>query len=369
MISDPCRVISDPRNQTFRSRLSFPDHSSLITLNSPPYQPWVHRVAVLTACAVLLPITVGALVTTMKWGMAFADWPTSDGHGMLVYPWLRDFRANPNKFAEHGHRLAGVLIGCLSILLAVTAWRMEDRRWVRWLGASILLGVIVQGLMGGNRVLRDDPRWALVHGSFAAVVFALMGGMALVTSRRWRELWTTAGSPAGTARGASAVMDDVVSDMFRPLVMAAPFILALQYVLGGFVRHLGTALHEHLGGAILAGLVGLAASVGGARSPSPLVARLGRVFGVVLFVQIALGAGAWVTRFGFPMMGYVAVNGATSQALFRTGHAVTGMLLMMTAVLLAVSVKAVERSLGRGGLAGVEALPAASGARLAGGGA
>ena len=50
---------------------------------SEPDRPtrWLHRFAVATCCAALLPIVVGAIVTTMRWGMAFSDWPSSDGHG------------------------------------------------------------------------------------------------------------------------------------------------------------------------------------------------------------------------------------------------------------------------------------------------
>ncbi len=85
-------------------------------MSSPTYQPWVFRLAVLTAGVALLPIVMGGLVTTLQAGMAFPDWPSSDGHGMLSYPWLK---STGDKFLEHGHRLAGMLIGCVSIVLAI----------------------------------------------------------------------------------------------------------------------------------------------------------------------------------------------------------------------------------------------------------
>ena len=116
---------------------------------------WLHRFAVATCCAALLPIVVGAIVTTMKWGMAFYDWPSSDGHGMFAYPW---FGSTIDKFTEHGHRLAGITIGCFSIVLAACAWKTESRSWVRWLATAVLAGVILQGLLGGGRVLANDPR-------------------------------------------------------------------------------------------------------------------------------------------------------------------------------------------------------------------
>ena len=75
-------------------------------MNQTAFHPWLHRLAVLTAVVALLPIVMGALVTTKDAGMAFRDWPSSDGHGMLAYPWLK---SAGDKFLEHGHRLGGVL--------------------------------------------------------------------------------------------------------------------------------------------------------------------------------------------------------------------------------------------------------------------
>ena len=85
-------------------------------------------------------------MTTLKAGMAFADWPTSDGQNMLLYPWLNDLR-NTDKFVEHGHRLAGMLIGFVSIGLVIVTFLKEQRRWVRGFSVAILISVIGQGLL------------------------------------------------------------------------------------------------------------------------------------------------------------------------------------------------------------------------------
>ena len=58
----------------------------------------------------------------------------------------------------------------------------------------------------------------------------------------------------------------------------------------------------------------------------------------VLLLQVGLGAGAWITRFGWPTSGYVAVQGAPWQVVTRTAHAVTGQLLLLASVTLAVRV-------------------------------
>ncbi|MCH8923429.1 MAG: hypothetical protein IIA67_09825, partial [Planctomycetes bacterium] len=59
---------------------------------------------------------------------------------------------------------------------------------------------------------------------------------------------------------------------------------------------------------------------------------------VLLLSQIGLGAGAWVTKFGFPSSGYVAVQHSAEQLLLRTSHAVVGILLFMTSVIYALRV-------------------------------
>src|SRR4029077_1253942 len=94
----------------------------------------LHRLAVLTACVALLPILVGAVVTTKDAGMAFRDWPSSDGYNMFLYPWLE---SAGKKFLEHGHRLAGIVIGLSSMALAVVAFRCEPRAWVRLLAYGV----------------------------------------------------------------------------------------------------------------------------------------------------------------------------------------------------------------------------------------
>src|SRR6056297_2651005 len=113
--------------------------------------PSVRRFALLTCLVALLPISIGSLVTTLKAGMAFADWPTSDGQNMLLYPWLKDL-GQTDKFVEHGHRLAGMLIGFVSIALVAVTFRKEKSGRVRFGSVVILAAVIAHGLLGGMRV-------------------------------------------------------------------------------------------------------------------------------------------------------------------------------------------------------------------------
>ena len=154
-------------------------------MNSISHGHWLHRFAWLIATlTLLLPVTTGAVVTTLKAGMVFADWPSSDGYHMFAYPWLNSAR---DEFVEHGHRLAGVVIGLLSITLVLTAWFFDRRRPVRVIAGLIFGAVVCQGMLGGARVLLDQQTLALLHGDFAALVFSLMAILVLITSPGWES--------------------------------------------------------------------------------------------------------------------------------------------------------------------------------------
>src|SRR6266702_4627737 len=101
-------------------------HSPLAT--QPPR--WLHRWAVLTACATFILLLLGAVVTTFRVGMADPIWPTYPWHLLLV-SWEEP---RPGFLIEHTHRLAGYMVGCCVIALVAGLIVVEPRRWVRWLG-------------------------------------------------------------------------------------------------------------------------------------------------------------------------------------------------------------------------------------------
>jgi cytochrome c oxidase assembly protein subunit 15 len=264
---------------------------------------------------------MGAVVTTVKAGMAFADWPTSDGQNMLLYRW---FDSSGDKFIEHGHRLAGMMIGLFSIGLASSLWWKEPRRWVRFLGVAVLGCVILQGLLGGARVLENSRTLALVHGQFGAWVFTLTACVALFTSQSWLAV--------ERAPGESRV------GLLKPFVVGTVLLIQIQLALGGMLRHHKLALFEHLGFAfvvlgavVLTAVLAIRTKVGWLRRPAQLLLGL-------VVAQVLLGAATWITTFGLPQIGYVAVQESQPQVIFATSHAVLAMLVLMTSVVLVLRV-------------------------------
>src|SRR5574337_1059643 len=130
--------------------------------------PWPHRLALSTAAATLLLIFVGGLVTNTGSALAVPAWPTTFGYNMFLYPWSQMVGG---VLYEHSHRLLGSAVGMLTIALVVALWATDRRRSVRWLALGALAGVVVQGVVGGLRVVLLDNQLAIVHGCLAQAFF------------------------------------------------------------------------------------------------------------------------------------------------------------------------------------------------------
>lgn len=294
---------------------------------SDQVQPTVHRFAVLTCLVALLPIGVGALVTTLKAGMAFADWPTSDGQNMLMYPWLSDLR-HTDKFVEHGHRLAGVLIGIVSIALVWVCFLYEQKTWVRRYSIAILIAVIAQGLLGGMRVRMNEQVLAMTHSITGALFFTMCFLFASLTR----------------ARACAKTVDRKLSPVAVALSALFPIAVLGQYVLGGLFRHLHSYLYEHVAGAVCISLLAMVLLTLVLRSDLAQMRQAGRWVLAAFLLQVSLGLGAWVTKLGFAQLGWVATVNSVSQNVVCSLHTVGGMFLLATSTLLAVTTVRLARA-------------------------
>ena len=250
----------------------------------------LHRVALLTTCAVLALMFIGAGVTSKGAGMAYPDWPTSDGH--LVNPpgwWQGDLTR-----WEHAHRLMGWTVGFLAIVLAGVCWRCGGK--LRLVGVATLAAIIVQGVLGGLRVTEISTTWAVVHGVWGQVCFCLACMAALLTSRAW-----------AASCGALAARRTVFFRRGCWLGLACVFA---QLVAGAIFRHFGSrgALIAHLLGAVVVILVlsWLAMWVMEQYGGNALLSRLGRTLAVLIGLQMILGGFSFlVTVMGVNASGFI----------------------------------------------------------------
>lgn len=232
-----------------------------------PHSPWLNRFAVLTALSTLGLIVIGGLVTSHGAGMAVPDWPNTYGYNMFLFPfsqWVGGI------FYEHSHRLMGAWVGLLTTILAIWLWTRETRGSARWVGVTLfvivvlLLGVrqlpvyyalaglalvtivaalflalrapglrwwgvvafgavVLQGVLGGLRVVRLQDELGIFHATLAQLFFVLMCALVLATSRWWRAIESSE-VPAHSSRLAA-------------LVLTTTLLVLLQLIVGATMRH------------------------------------------------------------------------------------------------------------------------------------
>ncbi len=179
---------------------------------------WHHRYAKLVAACTVILIAAGASVTSTDSGLSVPDWPTTYGWNMFMFPLSK--MVGGIRF-EHTHRLIASTVGFMTIILAAWTWRVERRRWVRWLGVACLGAVILQGVLGGITVLFFlPPAVSIGHAGLAQIFFCLTLTLALVTSPGWKS--------------AAAPVDDV---MLRRIATATSALIYTQILVGATMRH------------------------------------------------------------------------------------------------------------------------------------
>jgi cytochrome c oxidase assembly protein subunit 15 len=277
--------------------------------------PWPHRLALITATATFLLILAGGVVTTTGAGMAVPDWPTTFGYNMFLFPWAK---MTGGILYEHSHRLIGSLVGLLTLTLAIVLWAVESRRWVRWLGAAALGAVVVQGVLGGLRVVLVAEQLALLHGVLAHAFLGLAASLALFTSPAWRSQATPL--PVDVA---------VRLRFWSGCLIGTTY---LQIVLGAVLTHTGERLDAHIGGAaLLSILVPLVTRrVCSRLADRRELVRPARLLTLFWILQLILGLGSYAMRVGGPQVPMAAFLALAVPVAHRLG---AGLMLVASLVL------------------------------------
>jgi cytochrome c oxidase assembly protein subunit 15 len=293
--------------------------TTVVQLTAPPAPSipsrWPHRLAALTAGATFLLILAGGVVTNTGSGLAVPDWPTTFGYNMFTYP-LSEMVGGV--LYEHSHRLIGSLVGLLTVALCVSLWVADARRWVRWLGIVAVAGVIVQGILGGLRVVLVHASLALVHGAVAYAFFGLVASLAVVTSPGWMGR-----SEGERPEGLAAL---------RRLALAATGSIYVQILFGTVLTHTGTRLDAHLTFAALVSILVLVlcTRVLRAQGTWPGLVSPARTLQWLWILQLVLGLGAYVAKFGIGGVAMAPLLGLS----FSVAHRLVGGLMLVASLAL-----------------------------------
>lgn len=359
-----------------------------------PAPRWFHAGAILTLGIVLFPLVLGQLVTSLRAGMADPRWPTEPWYllnnyrfdlgylvehshriagftlgGVVSLLTLGLWWTDPRKaarwaglagivvlLAAYGqfHRammdlpetgevvippgpVAGMAVGLgLALVVGVSGLFAGVRgSGLRLLAVVTLVAVMIQGLLGGTRVLYNalsGPELAAIHGMFAQVVFSLLVALTVLSARR---------QGGGSVPG-----------WLRWLSVALVGLLFVQLVWGVLVRHLPTGLAQRMhflsAFLIVAGVVWLVRGVFADPAARRRAGWLAVAMGGLVALQVVLGVEAWMGKFGtyvLPEMEKITPE----KAAIRTAHVLIGTLLLGSAVAAALKLMsgsgiAIERS-------------------------
>jgi len=283
-----------------------------------PYHRGLHRFAIFTACATLVLIVAGALVTSNDAGLSVPDWPTSFGSYYKIPRMVGGVQY------EHGHRMMAEFVGLLTIILAVWTWLVDNRLVLRLLALGAISTVIMQGILGGLTVLLFlPPAVSSAHAALAQSFFCIAVAIVLLTGRRWVQ------------EQPRAELDQRRPALFT-LTLLSIFVLYVQLILGAMFRHHGLSWWPHV---LNAGLVAIVLSWTSVRAISvyPKLDAVRRPAIAMLFLMVAqlcLGFLAFITR----VMWGSNDQSEMPMVISTVVHVAVGAVLLATSVVLAIQV-------------------------------
>jgi cytochrome c oxidase assembly protein subunit 15 len=242
----------------------------------------LNRFAVFTAAATLALVGLGGLVTSHGVGMAVPDWPNTYGYNMFFFPisqWVGGI------FYEHTHRLLASTVGLLTCILALWLYGTSARPFMRWTGLALIalallalfaapahwrdalvlgatggaltaasffwprcspspkylrnlglaafFAVVLQGVLGGLRVVWLKDQIGIFHATLAQLFFGLLCSIALFTSRGWNA---APNIDVALSRSRPSTFDLRISPLAALFLGTTALILA-QLILGATMRH------------------------------------------------------------------------------------------------------------------------------------
>jgi cytochrome c oxidase assembly protein subunit 15 len=274
------------------------------------YHPGVHRFAVFTVGWTVLLLIAGALVTSNDAALSVPDWPKSFG------TWTPPMVGGV--FYEHSHRVIAGVLGVLTLILAISIWVKEERRWLRWFAVIAVGGIVAQAILGGQVVIQLLHYWLpVIHACFAEIMFGALLSIAVFTSE-----WWISDRPQLDNRGSPSI---------HSLAVLNAGVIFLQVFLGAGFRHKEIPIWPHAAGSlvVLATVVWTAVVLRkrfeGSRELTKMRILLHSVFGL----QFLLGIGAYWSRIATAD----APQPMRAMIVLTVTHTVVGALLFAVSIL------------------------------------
>ncbi len=238
----------------------------------PALSAYTRTLATLT----FILLGAGVLTAAKDAGLSIPDWPLA--FHRFIPPFVGNIRF------EYTHRVLAGAVSIMTVGLVIWCLRAERRRWMKWLAAAALLGVILQAVLGGLTVLDYQPPWLTAgHASLAQLFFITTVALAIFTGRRWL-------TPAVPRPDASPAV--------YHLGIITTAVIFVQIIAGAAYRHDALPLWPHVAGAIAVTVLILWTTTLALSRHRAVAAlrRPARGLLVLLGIQIALGLNVYFIR-------------------------------------------------------------------------
>jgi cytochrome c oxidase assembly protein subunit 15 len=213
--------------------------------------------------------------------------------------------------------MVATTVGFMTIILAVWLWRADERPWMKRLGVFALLGVILQGVLGGLTVIFMLPKAiSIAHACLAELFFSTTVAIAVFTSRGWRRQ--------------PEIVDDEGWPSLRTAAVFLPLLVLAQVALGAAFRHRALNVLPHVFGALVVTGFILYVAICAMEHPSmkkPAVSLLS-----ITFFQVFLGIAAYMSRIST----IESVQPLPVMVAFTVAHVAVGALTMAGSVILSI---------------------------------
>lgn len=294
-------------------------------------------------CATFPLIWVGGLVTTQKAGMAVPDWPSTYGYNLFLYPWQTWLFGPYDLFLEHGHRILGALVGMVAIGLLVSILYCDARKHLIILAVIALVAVIIQGVLGGARVIQDEILLAKIHGCFGPFFFMLAVALEVITSKRWSQMRL----PCKDSQTSTSLADSQQIAGLKRLAVSTAVFAYLQLLLGAQIRHISpmtshgnfriaVVFHVFVAFVVLGHVLLLTTKVWRHQDKLKLLRSVTLVASLLVIGQVCLGVATYTAKYAWPAIlpggdyfaGLLIEAESFTQTMIVTGHVATGSLIL-----------------------------------------
>jgi cytochrome c oxidase assembly protein subunit 15 len=302
------------------------------TTRTAGHKPALAAFTAFAAAWVFVLVALGAFTTTIGAGMAFPDWPLSNG-SLNPNGWLTDL----SMFAEHSHRLSAGLQSTLAVIVAAWLWHAEKRAWLRRLGYFAFGLILVQSVLGGLRVLLDHIQveslgtslgqlFAMLHACVAQALACTFLAIAAACSRGWIER----SIPVGAAVRKAGVLCCAL--LFLQLAIAA----VMRHSFAGLA--IPTFPFSTPDGALLPSIWNFRVGIHFAHRVMALVISLAVAAFVLLVwrdkgssLAMRTGASVLVSLLALQILLGATIIRTQREVMVTTGHVVVGAMTLVTA--------------------------------------